>query len=93
MDFDIRWLSLSGSSADRLDDVVAAEQRPAEPAPQDGRFEALLAAHLQWAQAARSAQPAGNESKVQVLETGRISRVQAMVHSQLQRIAGLEPVT
>jgi hypothetical protein len=90
MDFDIRWLSLGSSSADGLDEVVAAEQRPPVAAvPNDGRFDTMLAAHLQWASSARSVQQDASQGRPQTGDTVRMSRIQAEVQAQLERIAGL----
>lgn len=48
IEFDIRWLSLSADGADALDAAGTGQQREVASAPSDGRFEALLASHLQW---------------------------------------------
>ncbi|MCE2679469.1 MAG: hypothetical protein LW629_03245 [Burkholderiales bacterium] len=92
MDFDVHWLSLSSSTqADGLDelDSVRASGVPKFEAPTDGRFEALLEAHLQWATSARSAQGAQAQSRVAASDEYRASKIQTQVAEQLARIANM----
>jgi hypothetical protein len=92
MDFDMRWLSLSGSTqVDGLDelDSVRSSAVPKFEAPTDGRFEALLDAHLQWATNARSAQGVQTQGRVHASDEYRSSKIQAQVAKQLARIANM----
>lgn len=88
VEFDIKWLSLSVDGTDGLDEVVAAERRAPEAAPQDGRFEALLASHLRWASSAGGQvfdQGLGAEQAPG--DASRSSRIAREVTEQLARIA------
>jgi hypothetical protein len=90
MDFDIRWLSLGSFTAEGLDEVVAAQQRPlAAEVPNDGRFDAMLAAHLKWAASARLAQEGDVQARPETGDPVRMSRIQAEVQLQLERIASM----
>ena len=92
MDFDVRWLSLSGSTqSDGLDELdnVRNSAVPKIEAPTDGRFEALVQAHLQWATSARSAQGPQVQTRAAASDEYRASKIQTQVAEQLARIASM----
>jgi hypothetical protein len=92
MDFDVRWLSLSSSTqVDGLDDLdsVGSSGDPRFEAPTDGRFEALLEAHLQWATSARGVQDTQVQSRVTASDEYRASKIQIQVAEELARIANM----